>query len=110
MGGENVEYDASQIQVLHWPEMVRVQPGRYVGSTGERGLRQLVFCVADEMVTEVLGGRGTAVDITLTADGAVRVSDDGPGVPDLEAALTDTLASWGRGGRSDVRLRMFGMG
>ncbi|MEU1047589.1 DNA gyrase subunit B [Streptomyces sp. NPDC005897] len=66
-------------------EAIRERPGMFVGSTGERGVRQMVFEVAGRAVNEVLAGRGRHVDVTLTGDGGVRVADDGPGVP-VEAA------------------------
>lgn len=38
-----MEYDAARIEVLAGREAVRKRPGMWVGSTGERGLHQLVF-------------------------------------------------------------------
>ena len=69
------------IEVLEGREAIRKRPGMYVGSTGERGLHQLVFEVAGRAVNEVLAGRAGSVDVTLTPDGGVRVADDGPGGP-----------------------------
>ncbi|MER6495504.1 ATP-binding protein [Streptomyces griseorubiginosus] len=85
MGEEAIEYDASRIEVLEGRHAIRKRPGMYVGSTGERGLRQTVFEVADRAVNEVLTGSATRVGITFLSDGGVRVDDDGPGVP-VEAA------------------------
>jgi DNA gyrase subunit B len=78
---EPVKYDASHIQVLAGWEAVRKRPGMYIGSTGQRGLHQLVFEIAGRAVNEVLAGRATHVEVALLADGGVRVADDGPGVP-----------------------------
>ncbi|MFD0272030.1 ATP-binding protein [Streptomyces sp. NPDC127106] len=114
MSEEDTRYDASHIQVLEGWDAVRKRPGMYVGSTSERGLRQMVFEVADRAVNEVLAGRAASVDITLTPDGGVRVADDGPGVPidetkgadgpGLEALLTQMHAGVRTGDRHDVTI------
>ncbi|MGW1468213.1 ATP-binding protein [Streptomyces sp. NPDC002308] len=120
MSEEDTRYDASHIQVLQGWEAVRKRPGMYVGSTSERGLRQMVFEVADRAVNEVLAGRAASVDVTLMPDGGVCVADDGPGVPldetegssgpGLEALLTRMQAGVGAGDRHDVTIGFCGVG
>lgn len=92
-------YDASHIEVLEGWEAIRRRPGMYIGSTGERGLHEMVFTVAERPVNEVLAGRAGSVDITLMSDGGVRVTDDGPGVP-VQAAgeIAETGVSGGADG------------
>ncbi|MFF2365186.1 DNA gyrase subunit B [Streptomyces sp. NPDC058122] len=80
---------AARLRVPEGFEAVRKRPGMYVGSTGERGLRHLVFDVVERAANEALAGQGGRIDVTLTDDRGVRVADRGPGVPVEAAGHTD---------------------
>ena len=74
-------YTAKDIQVLEGMEAVRRRPGMYIGSTDQRGLHHLIEEIVDNSVDEFMAGRGSMVSVLINADGAVRIEDDGYGIP-----------------------------
>lgn len=102
-------YEASHIHVLHGVDAMRKRPGMYIGSTGVRGLHHMVYETVDRSVHEVLAGHADSIDVTVTADGAVRITDNGCGIPVAvdgstgTSYLESTLTEPYRGTRSGTR-------
>jgi topoisomerase-4 subunit B len=74
-------YSAKDIEVLEGLEPVRKRPGMYIGGTDERALHHLFVEVLDNSMDEAIGGHAKVIEVTLAADGALTVKDDGRGMP-----------------------------
>ena len=79
--GPSSGYTAQDIQVLEGLEAVRVRPGMYIGSTGLSGLQHLMIEILDNAVDEAMAGYCTRVELSISKDGLITVSDNGRGIP-----------------------------
>ncbi len=103
--GSNASYEAKDIEVLEGIEHVRKRPAMYIGTTGPKGLHHLIWEVVDNGVDEAMAGFATRIDVTLLADGGVRVFDNGRGIPvkkhpkTRQPAVTTVMTTLGAGGK-----------
>src|SRR5881227_2849143 len=74
-------YTARDIEVLEGLEPVRRRPGMYIGGTDEKALHHLFAEVIDNAMDEALAGHADWIDVSMSADGFVTVTDNGRGMP-----------------------------
>jgi topoisomerase-4 subunit B len=77
----SASYSAKDIEVLEGLEPVRKRPGMYIGGTDERALHHLFAEVLDNAMDEAVDGYAKTIEVSLAADGALTVKDDGRGMP-----------------------------
>ncbi len=74
-------YSAQDITVLEGLEAVRRRPGMYIGTTGPDGLHHLVWEIFDNSRDEAMGGFADDIEVVLLPGEAIRVADNGRGIP-----------------------------
>ena len=74
-------YDVTDLRSLEKLEPVRVRPGMYIGSTGNKGLHHCIWEIIDNSIDEISNGFGDKVTITINEDKSITILDNGRGIP-----------------------------
>src|ERR1700736_5585703 len=104
-------YTAKHIEVLEGLEPVRRRPGMYIGGTDEKALHHLFARVVDNAMDEALAGHASFIEVELSADGFLTVTDNGRGIPvdphpkfPKKSALEVIMCTLHSGGKFDSKV------
>lgn len=78
---ESSGYSEQHIEVLEGLEPVRRRPGMYIGGTDEKAMHHLFAEVIDNAMDEAVAGHASWIDVELSSDGFLSVTDNGRGIP-----------------------------
>ena len=97
--------------MLEGLEPVRRRPGMYIGGTDEKALHHLFAEVIDNSMDEALAGHATFIEVELSADGFLTVTDNGRGIPvdphpkfPKKSALEVIMCTLHSGGKFDSKV------
>src|SRR5258705_7500498 len=104
-------YPAREMEVLEGLEPVRRRPGMYIGGTDEKALHHLFAEVIDNAMDEALAGHASFIEVELSADGFLTVTDNGRGIPvdphpkfPKKSALEVIMCTLHSGGKFDSKV------
>src|SRR5712664_1901592 len=104
-------YTARDIEVLEGLEPVRRRPGMYIGGTDEKALHHLFAEAIDNAMDEALAGHASFIEVELSGDGTLTVTDNGRGIPvdphpkfPKKSALEVIMCTLHAGGKFDSKV------
>lgn len=74
-------YTAADVGELEGLDKIVQNPGMYVGDNAEVGLNTLWRELIDNAIDEHLAGHGEKIEVTIAKTGALKVVDEGRGIP-----------------------------
>jgi topoisomerase-4 subunit B len=109
--GNGEDYTAHDIEVLEGLEPVRRRPGMYIGGTDEKALHHLFAEAIDNAMDEALAGHASFIEVELSSDGYLTVTDNGRGIPvdphpkfPKKSALEVIMCTLHAGGKFDSKV------
>src|SRR5229473_1748774 len=109
--GNGGDYTAHDIEVLEGLEPVRRRPGMYIGGTDEKALHHLFAETIDNAMDEALAGHASFIEVELSGDGTLTVTDNGRGIPvdphpkfPKKSALEVIMCTLHAGGKFDSKV------
>ncbi|HSV23604.1 MAG TPA: DNA topoisomerase IV subunit B [Xanthobacteraceae bacterium] len=109
--GNGEDYTAHDIEVLEGLEPVRRRPGMYIGGTDEKALHHLFAEAIDNAMDEALAGHASFIEVELTGNGYLTVTDNGRGIPvdphpkfPKKSALEVIMCTLHAGGKFDSKV------
>ena len=104
-------YTASDIEVLEGLEPVRKRPAMYIGGSDERAMHHLAAELLDNGMDEAVAGHASWIELELTANGQIAISDNGRGIPidphpkfKKKSALEVVMTTLHSGGKFDNKV------
>ncbi|MEC9022024.1 MAG: DNA topoisomerase IV subunit B [Pseudomonadota bacterium] len=104
-------YTANDIEVLEGLEPVRRRPAMYIGGSDEKAMHHLAAELLDNGMDEAVAGHASWIELELTADGQIAISDNGRGIPidphpkfKKKSALEVVMTTLHSGGKFDNKV------
>lgn len=74
-------YNENSIKVHKGLEGVRARPAMYIGDTATTGYHHLIWEVLDNSIDEAMAGHCNKIDLTVTDEDIITITDKGRGIP-----------------------------
>jgi len=75
------KYGVEHIKTLEGIEAIRTRPGMYIGSIESEGLHHIVLEIISNAIDEYLAGECTEINVVVTEQDVIQISDNGRGIP-----------------------------